>query len=117
LFYDFFQNITYYGTRLNETKIDNYEIRWEQYFQNAQYYSVSGYYKKFRDPIEQKIAIAGADSKTVTWQNAPSAELWGLEAELRKNFDFISPALKDLFFYVNASYIQSVAFVKGNGSD
>jgi len=117
LFYDFFQNITYYGTSLTETHIDNYEIRWEQYFKNAQYYSLSGYYKKFKDPIEQKVAIPGADSKTVTWQNAPSAELWGIEGEFRKNFDFIAPALQDLYFYANASYIHSIAFVAGNGSD
>jgi outer membrane receptor protein involved in Fe transport len=117
LFYDFFQNITYTGNSLTETHIDNYEIRWEQYFQNAQYYSLSGYYKKFKNPIEQKIVIAGADSKTVTWENAPSAELWGIEGEARKNFGFISPAFSDLYFYVNASYIHSVAFVKDNGSD
>ncbi|MBV9961374.1 MAG: TonB-dependent receptor [Parafilimonas sp.] len=116
-FYDFFNNITYHGGPLTETKIDNYELRWEQYLQGTQYYSVSAYYKKFKNPIEEKVDIPGADSKTVTWQNAPSAELWGIEGELRKSFDFIMPALKDLYFYVNASYIHSVAFVAGNGSD
>lgn len=116
-FYDFFQNATLYGTNLSETHIDNYEIRWEHYFVDAQYYSVSLYYKKFKDPIEQKIIIYGADSKTLSWQNAPSAENYGAEVEVRKNFDFISPALKNLFFYANAAYIHSLAFVKGNGSD
>jgi outer membrane receptor protein involved in Fe transport len=116
-FYDFFQNITYYGANLTETHIDNYEIRWEQYFANAQYYSLSGYYKKFKKPIEQIVPFSGADSKSVSWQNAPSAELWGIEGELRKNFDFISPELKDLYFYFNGSYIHSVAFVAGNGTD
>lgn len=116
-FYDFFQQTTYTGANLVETHIDNYEIRWEQYFPNAQYYSVSGYYKKFKNPIEQKVVVDAAESRTITWQNAPSAELWGIEGELRKDFDFIAPALKDLFFYVNASYIHSIAFVAGNGSD
>ncbi|MEP6684387.1 MAG: TonB-dependent receptor [Parafilimonas sp.] len=60
LFYDFFQNATYYGGNLAETKIDNYEIRWEQYFPNAQHYSVSGFYKKFHNAIEPKIAVQGA---------------------------------------------------------
>lgn len=117
LFYDFFQNATFYGTNLNQTKIDNYEIRWEQYLNNAQYYSASIYYKKFKDPIEQKIALSASDSRTLTWQNAPSAENYGAEVEFRKNFDFISPAFANLFFYANAAYIKSTAFVKGNGSD
>ncbi|MEP6513813.1 MAG: TonB-dependent receptor [Parafilimonas sp.] len=116
-FYDFFQNATFFGTTLSETHIDNYELRWEQYFPNAQYYSVSGYYKKFKDPIEQKIITSGADSKIITWQNAPSAENLGIEIEARKSFDFISKRLANLFIYTNASLIKSTAYVKGNGSD
>lgn len=117
LFYDFFQNATFFGTNLNQTKIDNYEIRWEQYFNNAQYYSASVYYKNFKNPIEQKIFLSGSDSRILTWQNAPKAENYGIEIEFRKNFDFISPALSNLFIYANGAYIKSTAFVKGNGSD
>src|SRR4029079_670695 len=89
-YYDFNLNAVFYGAYLGETNVDNYEIRWEQYFANAQYYSVSTFYKKFKNPIEQKIAIAGADSKTITWQNVPSAEDFGIELEARKNLDFIN---------------------------
>ena len=117
LFYDFFQNATFFGTNLSQTKIDNYEIRWEQYFNNAQYYSASIYYKNFKDPIEQKIFLSGSDSRILTWQNAPKAENYGVEVEFRKNFDFITPAFSNLFLYANASYIKSTAFVKGNGAD
>ena len=117
LFYDFFQNATFFGTTLGQTKIDNYEIRWEQYFNNAQYYSASVYYKNFKDPIEQKIFLSGSDSRILTWQNAPRAENYGAEIEFRKNFDFIMPALSNLFLYANASYIRSTAFVKDNGAD
>ena len=117
LFYDFFQNATFYGSNLTETKIDNYEIRWEQYFANAQYYSVSGFYKNFKGAIEPKVVIHGSDSKTITWVNVPKAECFGAELEARKNLDFISPALSNLFLYANASLIKSTAFVKGNGSD
>lgn len=116
-FYDFILNAIYYGGYLNETKIDNYEVRWEQYFKDAQYYSVSAFYKKFKDPIEQKIVISGADSKTITWQNAPSAKNEGIELEARKNLDFISPALSEFYLYANTAFIKSTAYVVGNGSD
>lgn len=116
-FYDFLLNAIFYGASLTETDVDNYEIRWEQYFNNAQYYSASVFYKKFKNPIEQKIAISGADSKTITWQNAPAAEAQGIELEARKNLDFITPALSQFYLYGNAAFIKSTAFVKGNGSD
>lgn len=116
-YYDFILNAVFYGSNLAETRVDNYELRWEQYFNNAQYYSLSGFYKKFKDPIEQKIVIAGADSKTITWQNVPSAEDVGIEIEARKNLDFISPALGNFYLYANTAIIKSTAFVAGNGSD
>jgi outer membrane receptor protein involved in Fe transport len=116
-FYDFNLNATLFGTNLLETKIDNYEIRWEQYFPNAQYYSLSTFYKKFKHPIEQKIITAGADSKTITWQNAPTAEDLGVELEARKNLDFLHPSLGNFYLYGNAAFITSTAFVAGNGSD
>ncbi|HYK45102.1 MAG TPA: TonB-dependent receptor [Parafilimonas sp.] len=116
-FYDFNLNATLFGTNLLETKVDNYEIRWEQYFPNAQYYSLSTFYKKFQHPIEQKIITAGADSKTITWQNAPTAEDLGVELEARKNLDFIHPSLGNFYLYGNAALITSTAFVAGNGSD
>ena len=117
LFYDFLQNATYYGRDLLETKINNYEVRWEQYFNNAQYYSVSGFYKKFKNAIEQQIGIDGADSKTLTWGNAPNATNTGVEIEARKNLGFITPALSNFYLYGNAAFIKSVVHVKGNGSD
>ncbi len=108
LFYDFLQNYTFYGNPdLTETHIDNYEVRWEHYFPNAQYYSVSFFYKKFKNPIEQYIPFPGSDSKTVSVINSPGATNYGVELEGRKNFDFISKKLENLVAYANVSFIKS----------
>lgn len=107
LFYDFFQNTTFFGSPLTQTKIDNYEIRWEQFFNNGQYYSVSGYYKKFRDAIEQALTLSGTLTRSATWYNVPEANNYGIELEFRKNFDFLGEAFKNLYFYTNASFIRS----------
>lgn len=107
LFYDFFQNTTFFGSALTQTKIDNYEIRWEQFFNNSQYYSVSVYYKKFRDAIEQALTLSGTLTRSATWFNVPEANNYGIEFEFRKNFDFLGEAFKNLYFYTNASFIRS----------
>lgn len=108
IFYDFLTNTTYIGNNnLTETKIDNFEIRWEQYFPGAQYYSISAFYKKFKNPIEQNLPISGGDSRTVNFINSPEAQNQGIEIEGRKNFGFISPKLETLVAYANVSFINS----------
>jgi outer membrane receptor protein involved in Fe transport len=107
LFYDFFQNTTFFGSPLTQTSIDNYEIRWEHFLPNSQYYSVSVYYKKFRDAIEQALTLSGTLTRSATWYNVPEASNYGVEAEFRKNFDFLGEAFKNLYFYTNASLIRS----------
>jgi len=108
VFYDFLTNTTVYGNPvLTESHINNYEVRWEHYFNQAQYYSVSFFYKKFKNPIEQYIPFPGADSRTLSWQNAPSAKNYGIEIEGRKNFDFISKKLETLVAYANIAFIKS----------
>ncbi len=107
LFYDFFQNTTFFGSPLTQTSINNYEIRWEQFFNNGQYYSVSGYYKNFKDAIEQVLTQSGTLTRSATWYNVPEANNYGVELEFRKNFDFLGETFKNLFFYTNLSLIRS----------
>ena len=108
LFYDFLTNSTFFGNpSLTETHIDNYEVRWEHFFQGSQYYSVSGFYKRFENPIESYISIASADSRSIGYKNAGKAKNYGVELEARKNFDFISKKLENLFAYANVSFIRS----------
>ena len=108
LFYDFITNSTISGNPyLTETHISNYEVRWEQYFPGAQYYSLSAFYKKFENPIESYIVISGADSRTISYKNVANASIHGIELEARKNFDFISKKFENLVAYANISFIKS----------
>ncbi|MEO5674659.1 MAG: TonB-dependent receptor [Chitinophagales bacterium] len=117
-FYDFLQNITYYGNpNLVETRITNYEARWEHYFANAQYYSVSAFYKQFDNPIEQTLSLSGADSRSVQFVNVPKATNIGFELEGRQSMGFIGRSFENFFAYANFTYIKSKVFVGGTTSD
>jgi TonB-dependent receptor len=108
IFYDFLENVTYFGNpKLTETYINNLDLRWEHYFPQSQYYSASVFYKSFKNPIEPYIAIAGADSKTIGFENQPKAYVTGIELEGRKNLDFIDKKLENLVAYANVTFIKS----------
>jgi len=91
---------------LIEAHIDNYDLRWDWFFSPLELASVSLFYKKMQDPFEQNI-IQFSSFLAKSVQNADSATFKGVEVELRKDFGFVSPALKNLSFLVNGSYIDS----------
>lgn len=90
---------------LRPTYIDNFDLRWELYQERGQTFSLSGFYKKFTDPIEmvQYVQIAGFFQP----RNVGSGEVVGAEAEFRKNLSFISPALENLSVNGNVTITQS----------
>ncbi len=109
LFFDYDDNVTIAGNPyLTETHVNNYDVRWEHYFPQAQYYSASVFYKKFDNAIEQYLPFQGGDSRTVGFQNVKDAYNVGIELEGRKNFDFIDQKLESLVMYFNFAYIKSV---------
>jgi outer membrane receptor protein involved in Fe transport len=99
---------------LGRTSINNYDLKFENFFGDGQVISLSGFYKKFQSPIEQKVYPgSGAGSRTLTWVNASEATLYGVELELRKNFDFLSKWIhweqfKNITFSTNLALIKSV---------
>lgn len=109
LFYDFVINATYSGNpSLRPTYIDNYEIRWEHFFNNSQYYSVSFFYKELKDAIEPVVTNSGPDSYSIGYANVPEkTKNRGIELEVRKDFGFISKAFENLVIYANTSIIKS----------
>ncbi len=107
-FYDFLSNTVFYGNpNLIETHVNNFELRWEHFFPNSQYYSISGFFKKFENPIQQYIVQIGTDSRQVSYKNIPKATNVGVELEARKNFRFISKKLESLVAYANVALIKS----------
>jgi TonB-dependent receptor len=107
-FYDFFLNAGIVGNpNLTRGRIFNADLRYEMYPGQNQLFSVSLFYKKFNNPIEFTFSSLGAGTRTFTYQNIPSAENFGAEIELRKNFDFIGAGWENLSVFSNAAFIRS----------
>lgn len=66
---------------LDITKIDNFDARYEWYFGQQQIFSIGGFYKKFKNPIERSLSPFGDGARRI-FINAQGAELYGGEAEL-----------------------------------
>ncbi|MCA9664150.1 MAG: TonB-dependent receptor [Myxococcales bacterium] len=99
---------------LQRALLQNVDLRWEWYPRRAESISVAVFYKHFDQPIEQIIEPAGGSQQILAPANAEQANNIGVEIELRKRLDFIHPALRDLTFSGNASFIFS-RVVLGDG--
>lgn len=93
--------------KLVETRIDNVDIRWEWFLKTGQMLSVSGFYKKFVKPIELVRIATQQTSTEYQARNVGDGQVLGLEFEIRKQLDFISPALKALSFSGNLTLVKS----------
>ncbi|MBL8770995.1 MAG: TonB-dependent receptor plug domain-containing protein [Phenylobacterium sp.] len=73
---------------LEDTRFKNADLRYEYYFARGQYLTLGGFYKRLDKPVEV-LAVLGSDGNfQQTFFNAPSADLYGLEAEVKKYFEF-----------------------------
>ncbi len=81
-FYDFNTKLVVTGyDSLRRALIHNADIRYELYPGRGQLFSVSGFYKKFIDPIEQ--ILSSYTENEITFSNLPSAQNYGAELEFR----------------------------------
>ncbi|MDZ7612444.1 MAG: TonB-dependent receptor [Flavobacteriaceae bacterium] len=90
---------------LQPTYIDNFDVRYERFGNNAQMFALSAFFKNFVDPIELTYFLAAPDQFQP--RNLGNAIVYGVEFEMRKDFEFISESLKDLSFNMNFSLINS----------
>jgi len=110
-FYDFNYNTVVAGnTALARTRINNYDLRFEYYPGEGQLMSASLFYKTFENAIEQVYENVG--STQLGYTSNSNATNYGVELELRKNFDFLDAAFKTEFlrkfsFTINYAYIIS----------
>jgi TonB-dependent receptor len=82
LFYEYTTENTFGGLQdLKRAKIKNYDFRYEFYPGKAQLFSVSAFYKDFKDPIE--IIFIPGTSNQASYSNTTSAKAYGVEAEFR----------------------------------
>jgi hypothetical protein len=90
---------------LKRTSIYNGDVRFEVFPAPGEVLAVSGFYKQFYAPIEQ--IIKPTNKGTITFENAKSARVVGLEIEARKGLGFIHRAIGDLSVLANFTAVSS----------
>ncbi|HWW39373.1 TonB-dependent receptor [Pedobacter sp.] len=99
-----------FGSSLKSTSIENADVRYEFYPSPGEIISISGFYKKFKNPIElQLLGTSGQPSYKYT--NLASAKDLGLEIDFRKSLDFIST---DAGFLKNTFVSGSLTLLDAN---
>ena len=94
---------------IKQTYTDNADLRFEWYPQAGEVISISGFYKRFKDPVELLTVQRQQDLSYSRYTfNLKKATALGLELNLRKSFGFISPGnfLKDLYLTANATILK-----------
>jgi hypothetical protein len=97
--------IEYWDGKLVSTGIHNFDLRWELFQTNGQMISLSGFYKKFNQPIE----IVQYATQTGSFQprNVGDGQVLGVEIEFRQGLDQISDILKNFSLTSNLSFTKS----------
>ncbi len=122
VFQDFVTGFQIHGDpNLKRSKIDNYDVRLEWYPGAGQIVSISGFYKKINNAIEQVLDLGSANA--ITFANSTSAQNIGAELEYRFKLSTLfnidsSKFLSNTTFFSNFAYIQSkVDNTNSNGGE
>ena len=104
---------------LVDSEFMNLDAKIERYFGRNQFITVGAFYKDIKNPIEEATFETSANVFETSFINAPSAELFGIEAEFRTNFSIPIEAAffeeREWFFTVNYTYTD--ATVKATAND
>jgi outer membrane receptor protein involved in Fe transport len=92
---------------LSRTKVTNADIRWELYPSDGEVVSVALFAKRFDLPIERVAGATSGGTSYVFYENARSADNYGVELELRKGLGALTAALEPLTFFSNATVMKS----------
>lgn len=84
---------------LKATNIDNFDLRFESFYPNETNFSISLFYKDFKNHIEL------SNEGNITWRNAESGEVWGIEIEGKKEI------ISNLTAGANITYVYSNSLV------
>jgi outer membrane receptor protein involved in Fe transport len=107
-FYDFSSQLTVYGNpNLKRALVRNYDVRWEWFPNPGELLSVSYFRKEITDAIEQIVVSTVALAGERTYDNAPSADNYGIELEMRKSLGFLGGVFEDVSVLLNYSRIFS----------
>lgn len=106
--YEFVNDYSFAGNvNLKRTLIDNFDLRWEWFVRPGELFAISGFYKKFTNPIERTLVSGSEDNPEVTYRNVDEGRVIGLELEARKRLDGIYSRLRYFQIGVNLSLVNS----------
>ena len=95
---------------LSDSELTNLELRGEYYLGGSDRFSVAGFYKDISNPIEA-FSTFSDNSQITSFANAPSATLWGVEADMQYTFELYEMGgffeSKELLAFANYTYTQS----------
>jgi TonB-dependent receptor len=103
---------------LVDSELLNFDARYEWYFGPNQFFALGGFYKDIDKPVELIVNEVGATQQT-TFLNAPKAQLYGAEVEVRKFWEpFGSDGwLGRLVWFTAANYTWSKSAVQVEEGD
>lgn len=114
VFFDVGRNVTG-NPELERAILENYDMRFELYPSPGETLSLGAFYKDFTQPIETVLVISA--ERSVTWENADSAWLAGVEFDVRKSLEFVADPMRDFYVAGNVALIQSrVQLPEGSGA-
>ena len=93
---------------LEETRIDNIDLRWEMFMPLGQLLSVSAFYKSFDKPIEVVRIREATTTNEFQPRNVGDGRVFGVEFEFRKSLDFIYTSLDKFSVSGNITLVESV---------
>ena len=99
---------------LKTAYVKNFDLAYEIYPADGEIISLSLFYKNFKNPIEWTYIDTGGDY-TFTFENANSANNYGIELEIRKNLDFIG--LRNFSLNFNGALIKSLVKFDSNSQE
>lgn len=115
-YFDFITNELVMGnTELKRSLISNYDLRFEIYPAPRELFSVSLFYKKFQDPIEQVLRSSSSFDPIRTYENGKDARNYGVEFELRKSLGFLNSNFENFSVVGNLSLIDSKIELEDKG--
>jgi TonB-dependent receptor len=95
---------------LQDSEIDNIDLRAEYYFGLNQFLTAGIFYKEILNPIEETVNESG-DLIITSYQNVPMAEITGFEIEYEQIFEAIRNSNNDLIIKFNYTDTDSEVIV------
>ncbi len=92
---------------LEETRISNFDLRWELFQSRGQLLSVSGFYKTFDQPIELVRIPEAQTNSEFQPRNVGDGRVIGVEVEFRQSLEIISSSLSDFSINGNVTIVDS----------